>query len=481
MRPGKRAAALVAGLAALATAVAAPAWGLPAVAEQVAVARRGVPALGVHVVELPGGETVVAHEPDRPRILASNTKLITTAAALDALGPGYLFETRLLARGPAAGGLLRGDLAVVGGGDPNISGRHFDGDPYAVFRRWAAALRGRGVSRVEGNLYLVHGLFDAQQVHPDWPRDQLSRWYEAPVGALSFNDNCVLVRVHPGARPGAPARVELVPEPPGFFRLRVSARTTASAKQHRVVVARAAHANDIVVSGSVYRGAAPVEAWVAVRDPGEYFGAALRAAWREEGLEVGGRSAVVEALPAGGWEQIAASRTDLLTTLEVTNKRSQNFYAESLFKLLGALLCGEGSWAGGGRAVDEFLERVGIARGSYSLADGSGMSRNGRFTPRQVTRLLEFMFSHTWGREFLLSLAHSGEPGLRWEKRLAEVPYRGNVFAKTGTLRGVSTLSGYAKARSGRLYAFSILCNGADAWRAQRHQDAIVRALIDQG
>jgi D-alanyl-D-alanine carboxypeptidase/D-alanyl-D-alanine-endopeptidase (penicillin-binding protein 4) len=92
------------------------------------------------------------------------------------------------------------------------------------------------------------------------------------------------------------------------------------------------------------------------------------------------------------------------------------------------------------------------------------------------------MFTHPHGREFMRSLAYSGEPGLRWEKRLAEPGYAGNVFAKTGTLTGISTLSGYAKARSGRLYAFSILCNGTrGAWHAQRAQDAIVRALVDQG
>jgi D-alanyl-D-alanine carboxypeptidase/D-alanyl-D-alanine-endopeptidase (penicillin-binding protein 4) len=471
-------------LAALVGALAASAAGasLPALEVQVAAARRAVPALGVHVVELASGETVFGLEPDRPRILASNTKLITTAAVLDALGPGYLFETRLLLRGAPEGGVLRGDAAVIGGGDPNLSGRHYDGDPYAVFRGWAAALRARGVARVEGDLYLVRGLFDGQEVHPDWPRDQLSRWYEAPVGALSFNDNCVLVRVHPGHAAGAAARVELVPDLPGFFRVRNSARTTASAKHHRVVVGRVAEANEIVVSGAVYRGGGPVEAWVAVRQPVEYFGHALRAALGQQGIEVAGRAVEVGTLPPGVWEQASALRTDLLTALEVTNKRSQNFYAESLFKLLGALRCGDGSWAGGGRAVDEFLERVGIPRGSYTLADGSGMSRNDRFTPRQITRLLGYMFTHPWSREFVLSLAYSGEPGLRWEKRLAEGPYRGNVFAKTGTLDGVSTLSGYAKARSGKLYAFSILCNGTRRnWQAQRHQDAIVRALIDQG
>jgi D-alanyl-D-alanine carboxypeptidase/D-alanyl-D-alanine-endopeptidase (penicillin-binding protein 4) len=133
-------------------------------------------------------------------------------------------------------------------------------------------------------------------------------------------------------------------------------------------------------------------------------------------------------------------------------------------------------------AISEFLIELGIAAGDFSLADGSGLSRANVATPRAVTRLLERMYFHPYGREFLLSLPFSGEEDLSWRRRLAEPPYRGNVFAKTGTLNGVSTLSGYAKAVSGRVYAFSILLNdtrGASVSRAA--QDRIVRALVDGG
>ncbi len=110
------------------------------------------------------------------------------------------------------------------------------------------------------------------------------------------------------------------------------------------------------------------------------------------------------------------------------------------------------------------------------------MSRNNRFSARQITRLLAYMFDHRLRREFILSLPASGGEYGRWDKRLARMPYRDNVLAKTGTLRGVSTLSGYAKAASGRIYAFSVLCNRVpSAWEARAAQDRIVRALIDHG
>ena len=446
-----------------------------------AAALRLAPASGVHVVDLESGRTVFARSANTPRILASNTKLVTAAAALELLGPGYQFRTPVLARGAVAGGWLRGDLAVVGGGDPNISGRLHDGDSLAVFRLWAAELRRRGIRRVEGDVYLVHGLFEPPRVHPDWPRDQLDRWYEAPVEALSFSDNAVLVRVLPGAAPGRPARVETVPDLE-LFTLDNRAATTSSRRRHRVAIARVNGSNRLQIAGAVLRRAAPVESWIAVGDPLAYFGAALREALAEEGVAVSGEMRPLDELPAGPWRYVAEHRTDLLTTIEVTLKRSQNFYAESLLKTLGAELCGEGSWRAGLEVLAEYLDGIGIPRSGYKLADGSGMSRGNRMSPRQITWLLAYLHGRPLGREFIRSLSYSGEPEHNWERRLAEPPYRGNVLAKTGGLNGVSTLSGYAKGRSGRLYAFSILMNGAaERWRAKRAQDRILRALIDSG
>ncbi len=462
------------------SAAAQPAASLPeALSQQVAISRRGIPSLAVAVAEVATGQEVFGYQADQPRILASNTKLLTTAAAVDLLGDGFEFRTPLLASGTISDGVLAGDLAVVGSGDPNISGRLYDGDSYAVFRTWAQALRARGISRVTGDLYLVNGLFEPTHIHPDWPRDQLGRWYEAPVDALSFSDNCILVRVSPGNGPGLPGRIELVPDLK-IYRVVSNVVTTESRRRHSLIVYREPESREIRVSGEVWARSGPFEAWVTVPEPVDYFGAALRAALEEEGITIAGRSAVAEKLPEGSWETLAEHRSDLATTLSVTNHRSQNFYAESLLKVLGARTHGEGSWPAGVQAVREFLARQGVGDG-VQLADGSGMSRNNRATPREMTQLLRAMYLHPAGATFVRSLPSSGcaEPG--WRYRLAQPPYRGNVLAKTGTLSDVSTLSGYAKARSGKLYAFSILANNTAVWRARTVQDAILRQLIDHG
>ena len=447
-----------------------------AVGAEVARALRDTAAMGVHVVELDTGETVYAYSPDEPRPIASNSKLFTTAAALDALGPGYFFETRLLMRGDAEAGVLRGDLGVVGAGDPQISGREYGGDVFGPFRPWAAALRERGIRRVTGDLYLANGRFEPLRVHPDWPRDQLTEWYEAPIDALSYSDNCVLVRVWPG-RAGGRAVVETVPPVP-IFQVDNTAITTAKRVGTRLYVGRVDTV--LTVKGSIDAGSGPFETWVTVPDPALYFGAGLRAALAEEGIEVAGSLRPVAELPGAVWERVAVHRSDLVTALRTTNKRSQNFYAETLAKELGALRCGQGSWAAGVQAIGEFVVSIGVPRGSFHMADGSGMSRANQFAPRAITTLLRHMFFHPAGMEFAQSLPYSGEDMKSWKRRLATPPYRGNVFAKTGTLNGVSALSGYAKAVSGKSYAFSILITKS---RGDAHtaQDRIVMALIDNG
>ena len=447
-----------------------------AVGAEVARALRDTAALGVHIVELDTGETVYAYSPDEPRPIASNSKLFTTAAALDALGPGYFFETRLLTRGEVAGGVLRGDLGVVGAGDPQISGREYGGDVYGAFRPWAAALRERGIRRVSGDLYLADGLFEPLRIHPDWPRDQLTEWYEAPIDALSFSDNCVLVRVWPG-RAGGRAIVEMVPPVP-VLQVENTALTTNRRRGTRLFVGRVE--STLTVKGAINAGSGPFETWVTVPDPTLFFGEGLRAALAEEGIEVAGSLRPVRELPGGVWDRVAVHRSDLITALRTTNKRSQNFYAETLAKELGAVRCGEGSWASGVRAIQEFVVSIGVPRGSFHMADGSGMSRANQFAPRALTTLLRHMFFHPAGMEFAQSLPYSGEDMRSWQRRLATPPYRGNVFAKTGTLNGVSALSGYAKAVSGKSYAFSILITRS---RGDAHaaQDRIVMALIDNG
>ena len=429
--------------------------------------------IGCRVIEVESGRVLYSYHAADPLIPASNMKLATTAAALELLGRDFRFVTRL--------GLVGKDLVVVGAGDPNVSGRFHDGRITAVFEDWADRLRSRGITRIEGDLVGDDTLFDRQYRHPTWPASEFSSWYCAPVGALALNDSCVDVWVRPGGAPGRPALVSM--EPPGPHHTLVNRAVTAAAGERPAITARRRPGSAIVeVEGRIPLGARPIRRYVAAHDPGRFFLEALKEVLRRKGIAVRGRCRLASApVEAASMQVLATYTSSLERTVKVTNTRSQNLYAEMLFKLLGARLRGRpGTFGKGAAVVAEFLRRAGVGEADYVIADGSGLSRRNRLSAMHVTRLLRWMARRPAGETYRRSLATAGtDGGLR--RRMTAAPYRGRVHAKTGTLTGVSALSGYVETLDGRLLAFSILFNDmrhCTAARAREIQDRVCRLLV---
>ena len=426
------------------------------------------------------GEVVFARSPDAPQSIASVTKLISTATALHYLGPDYRFRTSFWRRGEVQQGSLIGSLLVVGGGDPNISGRFYGDDINAVFDKWADGLKQAGISRVVGEIALNASFFDSVGRHPEWPAGQESRWYQAPISALSYNDNVVLVSIRPGGRPGRPAGVSIEP-PVDILRPVALARTVGRKGRVRVAVSRSAGSNAVTVSGTVPLRPASWSTPITIDDPPTYFGLALKKRLQNAGITVSGPVVVKPVKPDSFWTQIATTESDLLPTIQVCNKRSQGFYAEQIFKTVSAEKKGVGSWGGSIALAKEFLAELGLDPSHFSLRDGSGLSPGNRVPASDLVRFLRAMDRQPNGSLWRATLAVSGEPEGTLRHRMRDPITRGQVLAKTGSIERVSTLAGYARARSGRNYVFAILLNGVSDGGGQAFQDRLLRALILNG
>jgi D-alanyl-D-alanine carboxypeptidase/D-alanyl-D-alanine-endopeptidase (penicillin-binding protein 4) len=201
---------------------------------------------------------------------------------------------------------------------------------------------------------------------------------------------------------------------------------------------------------------------VTVHDPVRFFGAAFRAALIAEGIDVEGRTTVGR---VPGAKPVLAFRSDLARTLRVMLNNSQNLYAECVFKLLG-----KGSFTSAGAAMLETLDAMGIPTEGVLPQDGSGLARTNRVTARALYGALQAMRDEP---VFVDALAQGGTGTLR--RRYKSLGDR--VRAKTGTIRGVSALSGYVTGRDGGRYVFVILANGKSVGRARALQDRIVLAL----
>jgi D-alanyl-D-alanine carboxypeptidase/D-alanyl-D-alanine-endopeptidase (penicillin-binding protein 4) len=425
--------------------------------------------VGLHIVQLDDAQTLFARDPNRLLVPASNTKLFTTAAALVALGPEFHFETLV--------GVDGDDLVVVGGGDPAIGGRFTGGDPTVYFRRWAKVLRDQGVNYIAGDLVLDDSRFDRQWIHPHWAKGDRGHWYAAPISALSLNDNCIDVRVAPGAKLGGPAAVTLTPDVP-FLKVTNLTRTVSSSKQHAPRVLHRPGSGAIECDGAVYHHAAATKTSVPVDDPTHLFATVLREVLADEGVRIVGQARrSPHAVDSKSFRTRVSHRFPMIEAVAVANKESQNLFAEHLLKTIGAER-GAGTWDAGRGAAVQTLTRLGVAADSFVLDDGSGLSRQNRATARSFTTLLAAMHRGPHATVFRQSLATSGVDGTL-KKRLAEPPYRGRIFAKTGSITGVRSISGYAHTRSGKWLAFSLIIN-RPRQSVRSLQDELCRILVDQ-
>ncbi|MBI4716313.1 MAG: D-alanyl-D-alanine carboxypeptidase/D-alanyl-D-alanine-endopeptidase [Planctomycetes bacterium] len=438
--------------------------------------------LGVSIVDATSGAAVLLTDADKPLVPASNMKVFVMAAALSELGPDFAFETVLATDNT--------DLYLIGDGDPGLGDekihRARGESTTAPFERWAEALRARGVSQISGDLIVDATIFDDQELHPDWEKGDLGTWYAAPVSGLSINDNCLDITLTPaGKRNGAPV---VSVEPPNSLTRFVNLAQSGGKGQPTLNRGRNPH--EFRVEGRCPRP------WtfgpVACNDPSLLAGDALRTVLSRHGIRITGNIRKQRIRRADGslpptLSVVGTNRTTLPEILRRVGKDSQNLFAECLLKRTGyawarrnGMNDPRGSWELGRRAVLSHLQQAGIATEGLVVADGSGLSRSDRCTARQLTDVLRWMGQHRGGEMFFESLAASGVDG-SLRKRLKDLP--ASAPAKTGTMPGIRTLSGYVTSEAGRRYAFAVLFNGYKGPSApyKQIQDRICRILAGGG
>ncbi|MFW6158128.1 MAG: D-alanyl-D-alanine carboxypeptidase/D-alanyl-D-alanine-endopeptidase [Planctomycetota bacterium] len=476
-RPPRPACVLAVVLACL--LVAAPAFTEPSLNDRVRALVRaaglGAEDAGVAALEVESGRILCAVNDERRMIPASNAKLLTTGAALLLLGDEFRFSTAAHADGRLAAGVLEGDLVVMAGGDPCIGGRGPDDDAAAAFDALAAKIA-ESVTEVRGDLVVDGTVFDGQHVHPSWPDEQLVRTYCAPVSALAVNENCVFVRVKPGASPGRPARVLAEPAT-SHVTIRNRCRTTRGGRA-RAYITRLPRSDTIVVSGSLTPKSAGAAARVPVLEPMRYAGSVLRDRLQKAGVRITGKRVFAkERIDVRPMARLAAVEHSLADAVRLANKHSSNFHAEMIFKTLGRTVRAPASFEDGATAVAGALAHAGIPDGACRIDDGSGLSRQNAISAFHLACFLRYMALGESRETFVGSLPVAGVDGTL-RRRMTREPCKGRVHAKTGHLRGVSALSGYARAE-GRLIAFSVLVNGRRSWAGDRLQDRVCRLLVD--
>lgn len=435
--------------------------------------------LAARVDSLRDGRTLYRRNADKLVIPASNLKLITMAVAADRLGWDYRFETTLETTGTVDHGVLRGDLVVVGGGDPSIVAT--DQQEAALFDEWADALRAAGIDTIDGRLIGDDDAFDDETLGAGWAWDYLSAGYAAPSSALSYNENVAVVRVAPAATAGAAARVDVGPigQP---FDVRASVTTTAAATPAAVVVSQSADRRRLDITGRVPLGGGAVIRTAAVVNPTRYFTEALRLTLAMRGIDVRGGAwdidDLAQPISPGPRTVVARHRSQPLSALiGYAMKVSRNFYGEMILKAIGRSAAGTGSAETGRDVARTVLDRWALqATDGLVMYDGSGLSRYDYATADLLTGVLTHVYEDEGLRgPFLAALPVGGRDGTL-QGRMHAPALEGRVQAKTGTIANVRALSGYLDTDSGDRLAFSMVANHFTAAAAEI--DAIMDAAL---
>ena len=420
----------------------------------------------------PLSSTTILYSRDSQKyfIPASNVKLLTTAAALQKLGANFRIRTSVYSG-------ENGNLYIAGRGDPSIT--------ETQLKSLAQQLKQRGINRVN-DLIGDDSYFQGNAVNPNWEWEDAQAGYGAPINSLMFNQNAIELILSPQAI-GQPLKVTFAqPKLTNQWQIQNNSVTVAQNESEFVEVGRDFGKPILRVSGQLKAGAESESAYVAVVNPANNFLQHFQQALAAEGIPV--KQALLASRSRNFTQELATVESPPLAELvKETNRESNNVYAEVLLRLLGKVtgilpvsqlqtgkmpVPQEDTIEVGLKELKTALTQLGVNPNSYILADGSGLSRHNLISPEALVQTLRLMANSPTASFYRASLAVAGESGTLKNRFIT--PNRVILQAKTGTLSGVSALSGYVEVPNYEPLVFSIIVNQSDLSAPK------VRSAIDE-
>lgn len=423
---------------------------------------------GIYIANADTGKTLFNYNGNDPMTPASNTKVMTAAASFLYLGPNYQFVTTASTSGKVVGTALNGNLYITFSGDPTLSSQ----DIYALID----AVKAKGIRSIHGNVIIDQTIFSGPYYGLGWPQDDLAYCYAAPVAGAIINGNCMALQITRNKKShGGLSVKQFTTDFPVEDDLHLVGRNELRTCVFQPTITTN---NAILVQGCL-----PTRAnWgfsFAIKNPDSYAREVMQIALSKAGIAVQGQ--VKSGKTPGGTTDVAIHTSDTLQNiLAYMLKNSDNVYAGAMTKLLGAEYYGVGTYKGGANAIGNILvARIGGNFKAPDLEDGSGESVYNLIAPIQLVQVYQYMYQQpNLIGIFMKSLAISGQVGTL-SYRLTTNGLAGRVFGKTGTINGVSTLSGYLVIPGKPTIIFAIMMNGVERNfdHARYVQDSIVQAI----
>ncbi|MCK4308240.1 D-alanyl-D-alanine carboxypeptidase/D-alanyl-D-alanine-endopeptidase [candidate division WOR-3 bacterium] len=419
--------------------------------------------IGIEIVETKDKKVLYSKNAGKLFVPASGAKIIISLAALSLLKPEYQFKTEIF--------FDSRNLYIKGYGDPSLQTKDL--------QEIADKIIEKGIKKIE-NIICDDSYFDSQEIGEGWVEEPEAFGFNARISALSLNNNCVRIFIKPAEKSGKEVKFILYPKT-NFVGVINDARTgyKDSLRVERKLISSR---NYLVLKGEISKESSGKTFVRHIENPALHTAIAFKKVLETRGIKVKGKISKRELSDSLKPIYTHYSRP-LVHLIYEMNKESINFYADQILKTLGAeLLEPPGSFEKGGLKLQEFLKGIGLGENEFRIYDGSGLSRYDLISPQGIVKVLLYGLSDPEIRpEFLSSLPTAGIDGTL-ERRLRGSSSARKVRAKTGTMRSISSLSGYTLTEKGNLIIFSIMMNNytTSASLIRKIQDNIVELIITE-
>lgn len=407
--------------------------------------------MSMSVIDLNTGEQLYQRNAYRALIPASNMKIFSEAVALMVLGPDYRFQRQLSTDATTLeNGTLHGSVFLSLPGDPSFTSTELN-ELLSNLSKW-------GIQHITGHIVLVNTNASADPYPPGRDPKDMSHSYGAPITPVIIDENRVSFIVNPGEKANDPASID-VRAPADVIRVNHTVKT-AEKPNLSAISYQLDHDNQLITSGAIGREAWAFETKIAILNPLRYAQDLVKHALKEQHITLGGN--VVQGSQPASVVVLASQKSKPLNQLMAdTLKPSDNVFADSLFLHTASVLNGSPiNWLQANTIAKRFLEQqTGVNLNEAELVDGSGLSKQDRVSAKQTVDLLRYIYTHfpiTY--EFIAALPISGQDGTL-QRRFNSAAQQGLIRAKTGTMTGILSLSGYLSAANGHTLAFAIYIN----------------------
>ncbi|GGA87395.1 D-alanyl-D-alanine carboxypeptidase/D-alanyl-D-alanine endopeptidase [Ornithinibacillus halotolerans] len=408
---------------------------------------------------------------------ASNMKIFTSSVGLAVLGEEYRFSTELWIDGIIEENILHGNLYLKGKGDPTLLQSDID--------RLAKVIKNEGINIINGNVVGDDTWYDNVRLSQDLNWNDEHYYYGSQVSALTVSPNedydsgTIMLTITPGKKLGEKATIALTPTT-NYINITNKIRTVESNSiedDTNIVVIREHGNNNVIVEGTIPLSSPVVHEWVAVWEPTEFVLELFGRSLKQYDVQYKGRI-LTGKTPENAKQLFIRDSIPLKDLCIPFMKLSNNGHGEIIVKELGRVVNGEGSWEEGLLVLEETLQKLGVDISKTVIRDGSGISHVTLIPPNEITKFLFRIQKEKWFDSFYRSLPVGGELDRMIGGTLNDRLDGLEVYAKTGTIKGVSTLSGYFKTEEGEDLIFSIMLNNLlDEEDGAKIIDKIVRFI----